>query len=232
MVNFDIISILFQALAWLAIVLFAYQIYKRQVLQPRIWKIVVIMIVGLVSFTINLPVAGTTLNISILPLGVWVLFFLRGRRNSWQSYRSFAWLGFFANFIFLTATLLTIPIHGFIYPKDEGTTYLANIENASIIQINPLASEAILDKNKLDEQLQQMKQKEIHSDKWYEDMYRKVDGEQSERFPYQLIDGLPLWGSGLQSVVYVEEDGRGIVISTGKEQLYFRSDKSILKEEE
>ncbi|MFO1446318.1 hypothetical protein KDN24_24560 [Bacillus sp. Bva_UNVM-123] len=39
------------------------------------------------------------------------------------AYRSFAWLGFFSNFIFLTAAFITIPVQQAIYPENK----LANI---------------------------------------------------------------------------------------------------------
>ncbi len=69
------------------------------------------------------------------------------------------------------------------------------------------------------------------SDDWYEETFLNVeDYEKKEQFPYLLVDYKSKWGSGLESMIYVEGDGKGILISTADQQYYYRSEMSTLKE--
>lgn len=174
----------------------------------------------------------TLIKFPILPLGVWILYFvLRGKNESWQTYRAFAWLGFWMNFLFLVSTLIAIPIHQIIYSKEEPSTYLSNIKNASITTIHPSAKESSFNKESLLTQLHTLQQGTIYSDQWYEDLYMNPETEQrDERFPYQLIGTSSKWGSGIETMIFIEEDGKGILIATPRKQLYFRSEESVLEE--
>ncbi|HHW36271.1 MAG TPA: hypothetical protein GXX18_03115 [Bacillales bacterium] len=229
--TFNAIAILTGIFAWGVIAFFTYRIYKKQIEKPKIWKIIIVIFVGIFSFSINWNMFDTMLKFPILPLGVWILYFvLKGKDERWQTYRSFAWLGFWANFLFLASTLFAIPIHQAVYPKDEPTTYISNIENASIINIHPSAKEQSLNKESLLKQLQTMKQETIYSDQWYEDTYMNAESnKRSERFPYQLIGTSSKWGSGLHTIIFIEDDGKGILLSTPKKQLYFRSEDSLIE---
>jgi hypothetical protein len=234
--NFDftvnVIAILTGILAWGVIGFSAYQIYKKQTVKPKVWKILIVLFVGLFSFSINWIKFETIFKLPILPLGVWIMYFvLKGKEGRWQTYRSFAWLGFLANFIFLLSTLVSIPVHHGIYPKNEPSTYISNVENASIIPIHPSAKEQSLNKDSLMKQLQTLKQETIYSDQWYTETYMNADStSRNERFPYQLNDTSAKWGSGLTTIIYMEYDGKGILLSTPKKQLYFRSEDSMLIE--
>ncbi|CAM5222527.1 hypothetical protein UACE39S_02711 [Ureibacillus acetophenoni] len=67
-------------------------------------KIAVAIVVGLFTFSINF--GNEMMKISILPLGVWILYFaFRNKGESWEKYRAYAWLGFWANFIFLARNI-------------------------------------------------------------------------------------------------------------------------------
>ncbi|WP_240335225.1 hypothetical protein [Paraliobacillus sediminis] len=81
------------------------------------------------------------------------------------------------------------------------------------------------------EQLSKFSQEKIMSDDWYEETFLNVeDYEKKEQFPYLLVDYKSKWGSGLESMIYVEGDGKGILISTADQQYYYRSEMSTLKE--
>jgi hypothetical protein len=229
--TFNAIAILTGILAWSVIVLYAYRILKKQTVKPNVWKILIVLFIGLFSISINWSMFDTVIKIPILPLGVWILYFVvKGKSERWQTYRAFAWLGFFSNFIFLASTLLSIPIHHAIYPENEPSTYISTVENASIIPIHPSAKDRTLNKEKLLEQLQTMKKEQIYSNQWYEELYMSADStNRHERFPYQLIGTFSKWGSGFHSVIYIEEDGKGILLSTQKKQLYFRSEESMIE---
>ena len=189
------------------------------------------MFVGLFSFSFKWNMFDTMVKFPILPLGVWILYFiLKGREERWQTYRSFAWLGFWANFIFLASTLIAIPVHHVVYPKDEPSTYISKVGNASILNIHPSAKDRLLNEESLLNQLDTMSQETIFSDQWYEDTYMNPESnKRNERFPYQLIGASSKWGSGLDTIIYIEDDGKGILLSTPKEQLYFRSENSIIE---
>lgn len=232
--NFNVIEMVMGLFSWGIIVYLAYRIYKKQTVNPKWWKILIVFIVGLFSFSINWNMYGSMIKLSILPLGVWILyFFLKGNEERWQKYRHYAWLGFMANFIFLASTLLSMSAHSLIYPKDQLSTYISNIEDATIIPIHPSAKQVSMNKEVLNSELETMEQHRILNDTWYNDTYVNTEpNNRNERFPYQLIDTLPQWGSGLQATVYIEGDGKGMLITTSKNQLYFRSDDSFLKEVE
>lgn len=219
-------------LAWITIMFFAFHILKKQSVKPKVWKAIVILFVGIFSFAINFDMFNSLVKLPILPLGVWILYWIfHKQEEKWQVYRSYAWLGFFANFIFLIATLITTPIHDFSYPKDDLPTYISNVENTSMNRIHPSAHDSLLNKDKLLKQIDRMSQDKIYSQEWYNDTY--VDTEtnrKTERFPYQLIGTKAKWGSGINTMIFIEEDGRGLLISTSQKQFYFRSEESFIEE--
>lgn len=231
-VTFNFPVFLTGLLSWGVIGFLAYRFYKRQTVKPTIWKATLFLIVGLFSFTFSWNMFDTLIKLPILPLGVWILYFIfKNKGEQWQNYRSFAWLGFYANFIFLASTLIAIPIHHAVYPQDKPSTYISTIENASIITIHPSAKEVPLNKESLQKQISSMSQSRIYSEKWYEETYMKPDpNNMKERFPYQLIGTIPKWGSGLKVIIYIENDGKGLLLTTSKQQLYFRSEASLLGE--
>jgi hypothetical protein len=235
-INFtnDAVSIGTAILAWGIIGFAAFLIYKRQKIKPKLWKLLIVVIVGFFSFSINWQISDVMIRVPILPLGVWILYWVLNRqKKNWFAYRAFAWLGFCANFIFLFSTLLSIPLHHAFYPASEPSTYIALAEDESIVKIHPSAAETTLNKNKLQKQLRSMKQEKIYSEQWYYKMYEEPETiNREERFPYQLIGTSSKWGSGYHSIIYIEDDGKGLLIQTSKNQLYFRLIESILEEGE
>jgi len=218
-------------IAWCVIAFIAYRLYNRQSDKPEIWKVLVVMLVGLFSFSFNTEISGTVMKISILPLGVWVLYaYFRKKNDEWQTYRTFAWFGFAANFIFLIFSLLAVPIFQVMYPGNEPSTYLSNIDDASIIPIHPGVKHQEMDKENSLATILDFSEETIHSTDWYYGANVGVAPTKiPEKFPYQLIGAIPKWGSGLTSVVYIEEDGKGLLISTPKEQRYFRLKDSLIE---
>lgn len=232
--SFNAIAILIGIFAWSVIGYFAYRIYQKQMGKPKVWKILIVIAIGLFSFSMNWSMFDTMIKIPILPLGVWILYFaLKRKGERWQTYRSFAWLGFLANFIFLLSTLVAVPLHHAIYHENELSTYISTVKDPSITSIHPSGMERSLNKEKLLGQLHEMKQETIYSDQWYEETYMNAEStKRKERFPYQLIGTSPKWGSGFQTIIYLEKDGKGILLSTSNKQLYFRSEISLIEEGE
>ncbi|MGG1675599.1 hypothetical protein ACIFOT_07580 [Neobacillus sp. NRS-1170] len=234
--SFQLVPFITSILAWCVIPIIAYRIMKKQQVMPKAWKVLFCVLVGLFSFTINFPpMWDTPIKISILPLGVWILYaFLKRKEGRWKTYRRFAWLGFWANFIFLAAALIAVPVQNAIYPKNELSTYMSNVENASIRSIHPSGKKRVLDTDTLLKQIHNMNQEKIQGNQWYQE--KEIRDEQStkknERFPYQLFGTTSKWGSGLKPIIYLEADGKGILVSAPQKQLYFRSNESLLKGEE
>jgi hypothetical protein len=230
----DAVSFGMDALAWVLIGLAAFRLYKRQQVKPRVWKIVVVILAGLISFSIHWELAGTLLKVPILPLGVWLLYWVLNRKEDrWDNYRSFAWLGFAGNFIFLAAVMVSIALYPMVYPESDASTYIEDADNASIVATHPSGEGDVeLNKDRLVDQLPAMKQEKVDSAIWYEEMYDQSDGDRNknERFPYQLLGTSPKWGSGMKPVIYVEEDGKGVLITSSREQTYYRFNDSIIKE--
>lgn len=229
--NYNIIEILNVMLGLVVITFFSYKIYHKQIVKPKVWKIPLIILFGLFSFSIHLRMFDMIFKLPILPLGVWILYFAcKGKDERWQTCRAFAWLGFGANFIFFATTLITIPVHHVIYPKDELSVYISNVENASILNIHPSAKDRSLNKESLQKQLDTMTQEVIYSDQWYQETYFSAESnKRNERFPYQIVGTSSKWGSGLHTLIYMEDDGKGILLSTPQKQLYFRSKDSLIK---
>ena len=69
------IAIVTGVLAWGFIIFLVYRVYKKQTVRPKVWKILIIMFVGLFSFSIKWNMFDTMLKFPILPLGVWILYF-------------------------------------------------------------------------------------------------------------------------------------------------------------
>jgi hypothetical protein len=235
MFNFtnDVVSGGLDGLAWLVIGLLAVRLYRKQQAKPRVWKVVVAILAGVFAFSIDWEMEGTMMRFPVLPLGVWILYaFLNRVEDRWDNYRRFAWLGFAGNFIFLAASLLSILLYSAVYPEEELATYVADTDEASIIATHPSGDgDTALDRRKFADQLASAEQERVDSDGWYEEMFEESDGgrNRNERFPYQMTGVSSKWGSGMKPIIYVEDDGKGILVSTSQNQYYYRLDDSVLK---
>jgi hypothetical protein len=231
-VNFpiNIVEISISIVAWAIIILWMYRTLKKKQVKLKIWKVIIFTFVGIFSFSFNLSIIGSFVKFPVLPLGVWILYgwYFKSKKVSWMNYRVFAWIGFFSNFLFIFATLVSSLVHGMIYPKDEPTTYISNVEKASIINIHPSGNYQTINEIKLQKQIDMLEKADICNDKWYEETWQG-ETPKYERFPYQLLGVLPKWGSGFQIVIFIEKDGKGILIDTPQKQLYFRSEEVFLE---
>ena len=225
----NIIVILTSALGWVVVILLVLRHYLKQSEKPPIWKVLLITLIGLFSFTTNLNVFGTPVKIPILPLGVWIIYgFLRN--TSWGTYRVYAWIGFWANLVFLATALLVIPVHHWVYPKAEVSTYIANVDHAELLRIHPSAVEGNLNDELLEHQLEHLQLTTSDPVQWAHNSIKDFEEyDQKERFPYQLLGTLPKWGSGLSLAIYMEDDGHGILITTEGQQYYYRSEEPLIE---
>ncbi|WP_019412943.1 hypothetical protein [Paenisporosarcina sp. TG20] len=212
--NVNIVEQIMSLVGLLVLVFFAYRIYQKLSEKPKLWKVFVIIMVGLFAFTFNISMFGIMVKIPVLPLGVWILYAIfRKKEEQWQVYRRFAWLGFVMNFVFVITTLVAVPINQMMYPENEPASYISTIHDASIVHIHPSAEKSSLNKEILLKEIGRLKEEPVRSHEWYNetDMY-DPDKEVIERFPYQLVGFKPKWGSGLNTIVYIEKDGKGLLI--------------------
>jgi hypothetical protein len=226
----NVVEVSFSILAWALLIFLTYRTLKKKQVKLKIWKVVFFTVVGIFSFSINFSIFNTLVKFPVLPLGVWILsgWYIKSKNDTWMEYRVFAWIGFFSNFFFLIATIFSPQVHNVIYPIDEPSTYLSNVENASIIKIHTSGNYQTINRNTLQKQIETMEQATIYSDKWYEETWQG-ETPKNERFPYQLLGVLPKWGSGILDIIYIEKDGKGILIDTPKKQVYFRFEKAFLE---
>ncbi|MCA1041335.1 hypothetical protein LCM00_17605 [Bacillus infantis] len=209
-------------LAYAAVVIAAIVLYRKQDEKPKVLKVILVMIIGLFSFSINWQSDGLLIRLPILPLGVWILyFFSRGKEGRWAKYRRFAWLGFAANFALLAASLAAAMFYHAIYDTKDPAVYLSNVEKAEVVLLHPSAEKTVLRPGALME-TGTWTRENVDSEEWYREI--TMEETRDERFPYLLSGAEPKWGSGLESVIYIEKDGRGILISGPDAQLYYRAE--------
>ncbi|PLR71245.1 hypothetical protein [Bacillus sp. UMB0728] len=214
-------------LAYAAIVIAAIVLYKKQDEKPKVLKIILIMFIGLFSFSINWQSDGLPIRLPILPLGVWILyFFSRGKEGRWAKYRRFAWLGFAANFALLAASLAAAMFYHGVYDTKDPAVYLASVEDAEVVLLHPSAEQTVLRQGALLE-TGIWTRGNFDSEEWYREI--TMDDNHDERFPYLLSGTEPKWGSGLESVIYIEKDGKGVLISGPDAQMYYRSEKPLIE---
>ncbi len=228
----DLISLTIYGIAWCVIGLIIYRYYVKQAEQPRLWKVLVVIWIAMFTFDVNISYAyPEQLNIPILPLGVWLLYGVLKRKSSrWAKYRGFAWISFGGNFIILISALLIAPVYQAVYPQDEVSTFIRENSQAQLIQIHPAGNAHAALKSDWTEEISDMNPGNIDWNWYIESRVDSNTGLSDEQFPYILIGTQPAWGSGLPSMIYLEKDGKGLLIDTLQEQVYFRSETSLLKE--
>ncbi|MFA9555742.1 hypothetical protein ACERII_00340 [Evansella sp. AB-rgal1] len=227
----NIVEIVVDIFSWALIIYFIYYFYQKLERKPKVWKAVVATFVGLFTFSFNFTMLGALVEIPILPLGVWVLYWYAHSRNgAWDKYRSFAWLGFVANFLFIVTAILSVFLHHLVFPKDDPSIYISNAENAGLLKTHPSGEEVVLDKENVSQALSSYHEEQVESIDWYTDITFQVEPhEREEKFPYHLIGTKPKWGSGLSTMIYIERDGKGILVDSSEKQRYFRTTESLLK---
>lgn len=226
-------SIVVSLLNYLIFGLIIYSLYKSKKEKIILWKVIVIAFIGGIIFSFNLNIFHSFIQIPILPIGVWLLYwFCRNRfgKVGWEKYRSFAWAGFYIKFIFIFTSFLIYPIDLLIYPKDELKTFISAIKKPQIIRTIPKVSEVELENSKLFQSVDTFKVIELFKDqKWYAGTFQsETKMKPIERFPYILVGTKPKFGSNVKAIIYIEKDGKGIFITTKDKHYYFRSDTNII----
>lgn len=235
----NIIELLCILLAWAIIAVLVVRIYLRQDAEerPTLWKVFIAVLLGLFSFTFTFPLFNEPFSIAILPLGVWILYGILKRKGRWEAYRKYAWTGFGGNFIFLSTALLAIGLAAVFYPTDEVRTYLTDVSNVQLLITHPSGGKVKINEEKLDDSLPTFKYEQSNVMQWFEEIRDQIWTEEEseepvkvqEKFPYLLTGVKTKTGEKIQ--VYVEEDGKGLLVTTKKNQHYFRSKTASFLEE-
>lgn len=222
----SVIDALFVAAGYAAVGLLVARHRRKQTERPALWKALAVAVIGLFAFTIRIPVMEKTVQMAVLPLGVWILYLFLRRKN-WPAYRGYAWIGFAANFVLAAMALLAVPADQGLYPKESASTYVAGTEEAAVIRLHPLAPAAEVNAERLKQAVERSSLAEMDAIHWYMQAKHGDLPEYEptlERFPYQLTGTEPRWGSGISRAVFVEEDGMGLLVTTASRHYYFRSD--------
>ncbi|TYS67473.1 hypothetical protein FZC76_12865 [Sutcliffiella horikoshii] len=205
--------------------------------RPRIWKIIIAVLLGLFSFSFTFPLFNEPYSIAILPLGVWILYGLLNRKDRWEAYRKYAWTGFVGNYIFLVTALLAIGLAAVFYPEDEVRTYLTDVSEVELLVTHPSGEDVTINEEKFDDSLSTFKYESSNVIQWYEEIREQkwpeaeseVPVEIQEKFPYLLTGVKTKTGEKIQ--VYVEHDGKGLLVTTKKKQHYYKSKTASFLEE-
>lgn len=230
MLQGNVLAILFTLIVWAIIIYFILRIYKKENVIVPIWKILIAYYIG--AFTLSLPLHlfGASVELAILPLGAWLSYAILNRRGSWQIYRKYVWLGFFSTYFYVVAFFIEHPLHMLLYKQDDLITYVSNVSEAQIYSVHPLGNQDAFLIDSAEDQLQNFTLNNLFNDEWYEEMYLNGNEQKRERFPYLLYDTKSKWGSGYKPTVYIEQDGKGILVTLQNDQYYFSSEQSILSE--
>lgn len=234
----NIIELLCILLAWGLIAVLVLRMYLRQdsEVRPKIWKIIIVVLLGLFSFTFTFPIYNEPFSIAVLPLGVWILYGVLNRKGRWEAYRKYAWIGFGGNFIFLSTAILAIGLAAVFYPKDEVRTFLTDVSKVDLLVTHPSGGDVKLNEEKFDEALSTFKYERSNVIQWFEEVREQMWPEEDEepieiqeKFPYLLTDVKTKTSETIQ--VYLEKDGKGLLVTTKKNQYYYRSKTASFLEE-
>lgn len=229
--SFHLSAILITTLNYLIYGILFYRLYKKRDPKPIWWKALIVSFIGQFIFSINFNFFDSIIQLPILPLGVWILYWIlksKNRAERWGKYRPFAWLGFWLRFLYMFTSLLIHPLDHLMFPKDELHTFLSDSKGAKIIKTTSTAKNVNVNRSILAKSISSFKLDKIYSEIWYHEMYEDNGKAKKERFPYLLIGTKPKWGSNLNEMIYVEKDGKGLLVITKEKQYYFRTDHRFI----
>ena len=224
------IEIAFILIVYISIIFAAYILKKRTTQNIAWWEIVLFLIVGIISFSIELEFFGTMYKFALLPLGA-VLFYLftRNKESAREKYKPFVWLGFVANYVFFITGILTIPVTNAIFPPNELSTYIKSLEQAQILTTHISAVQTLSLKDNATELLQEATLTTIEADQWYGEQLIDQKLYSVEKFPYLLTDVTAPAGMKEEVFYFVEQEGKGLLIQTPASHYYFRTTVPIVQ---
>ncbi|WP_168119545.1 hypothetical protein [Paenibacillus sp. HB172176] len=225
----NVMSIACLLIGWIIILTFMIRRYRKQQDRPVGWRVFLVALFGFLSVSFPIVMGYFSFKLAVLPLGVWILYALIGSR-AWPKYRWYAWRGFLANYLFLILALVSGLLNDAVYPKDDVHTYISDVNQARIVGTHPFAEEAVsFDTATFLAGLEQLQESEIDMDWHSQTAWKSESMYQKERFPYALLGVESRWGSGIEPSVYIQFDGKGLLIVRSDRSLYYTSEASLLE---
>lgn len=198
--------------------------------KPALWKALLALLAGMFSFSIQTAWFGVPVKLALLPIGVILLAVALRKRNRRSFYIRIGWIGFAANYVFLAVTLLSAAVHNGLYAKEKASTYLAELSQVRLIAIHPSGEPASLDKERLQREFPELRPEAVDGLTWHREAIMENSPQyKQERFPYMLIGAKSSWGSGLRALIYIEADGKGLLIHSPDKDYYFRSESMLVE---
>ncbi|MEK4699995.1 hypothetical protein MKX47_10390 [Solibacillus sp. FSL R7-0668] len=183
------------------------------------WRGLIVFVIGLFSFSFSLPFFQTTIQIAILPLGIFFLYLALRNKDSWEKYRHFAWSGFLLNYVFLFILIVSYFVSPLVYQPERLSTYIRSTEQLQLISTATDQTQILALTNDIIEQANL----EILT-------FEKPPYEETpERFPYLLMGQQAQKGSAITSKIYIEENGKGILVDSNQKQYYFTVPSSLFE---
>ncbi|PWU69071.1 hypothetical protein [Gracilibacillus dipsosauri] len=221
-IHFNLIEWFATIISWSIIGFIAFKIYQKKTDDLENWKLVFIILIGFLALDLNWVSRSHSISFAVIPLGVLILALFLKKRGSWEKYKPYAWLGFWANYIFLFLSLIANLIHGQIYDKSDIHTFISDTSNMEVINVDTSKIEYSVSLSKLMEMVESAYLEESDDYYWIEEDLHTEQGT-PKQFPYQLIEVNPKWGSGIDASIFLEKDRQGILILTEEENYYFRT---------
>ncbi|OUS75510.1 hypothetical protein B1748_16740 [Paenibacillus sp. MY03] len=224
----DLAGIATMLLSWSILIGLVLRRYRRQSSErPALWRALLVACISLFSFSISFPLGGYVAKLAIVPIGVWLVYLFL----PWASrirYRSYAWTGFWCNYVFLVIGLLGFWGHELVYPKDQLSTYLSKIDHARIVGIHPSAEEGVsLHEARFKELIDDLKPQRQFEESL--DWYYEARDQGKEFYPYALLGAEPKRGSGIRYEAYIKSDGLGLIIARDNQYYYYESKSPLLQ---
>ncbi|WLR42640.1 hypothetical protein LC087_18495 [Bacillus carboniphilus] len=214
---------------WSIIAIIAYYFYKKQEMKPNIILVIIVIYVGVFTFSIKLDIFDH-IGLPILPLGVWFLYLVLNRKEGrWERYRKFAWLGFAGSYLIFATMLAANPFYPSSDPEVDPLDYLFHVKDATVIQTHPSAEKCIFNKEVFLKEVTRLTEGNYDPLIWLnESVEREESNQKNERFPYILMPNALEEDASV--IIHIEEDGKGLLVTTTQQTHYFQIEKSILKE--
>lgn len=207
------------------------RVHQAATEKQNIIKIVIIFLLSsVITGKITQHIYDIPFQIPILPIGVWLIYLAIDKQKNWPSYRWYAWLGFTLSVLLTISNIIAYPIQKALYPPNEITNFINELDSTTIFTTHLSgADHVILTTNALD--IIQNATYEPNDSWGYAEFYYRYDNPKAkERFPYLLQNTKSKFGSGYHPYIFIEQDGRGLLIIDKNVSNYFHLDESILNE--
>lgn len=192
-----------------------------------------VILLGLFSFSFDFPLFGQVQQLAILPLGVGLFYLLTlHKAKTRENYKVFAWLGFAVNYVLFIAGIITLLVTNWLFPKDELSTYIKSLDEVTIFNSHISQTEPIkLADNALELLLEHSTKATFESGQWYTEQQMFTEPYETEKFPYFLHNVSTPAGMNVEVHFYIEKDGKGLLVQTPERHYYYRVFEPLIEKD-